>query len=297
MFMIYNFCKEGIMKLGFVDVGGGTRGIYGAGIFDTFLENNIKCDYFIGVSAGAANGAAFLAGQTYRNYRFYNDYAFRKDYMSLRNFIRDGSYIDLEYVYSYLSNSDGQDPLDYESINANPSEFEIVTSLVDTGKAYYFEKDDLKKDSYDPIKASCCVPLLCKPYYIGDQGYFDGGLSDPIPYKRAFESGCDKLVVVLTRPKNDFRNPKDDLKAYRLLKKSYPKAALALKNRANLYNRSLHEILELEKEGKVIIIGPKSIGKLKTLTQDHDLLDDLYFSGRRDGKKAIIELAKFYNNN
>ena len=87
------------MKIGFVDVGGGTRGIYGAGVFDKFLEEGITCDYFIGVSAGAVNGASFLAGQVYRNYRFYNDYAFRKDYMSLRNFIKDGSYINLEYIY------------------------------------------------------------------------------------------------------------------------------------------------------------------------------------------------------
>ncbi len=27
------------MKLGFVDVGGGTRGIYGAGVFDYLMDN------------------------------------------------------------------------------------------------------------------------------------------------------------------------------------------------------------------------------------------------------------------
>lgn len=104
------------MKLGIIDVGGGTRGIYGAGVFDRLLEEGITCDYFIGVSAGAANGASYLAGQAYRNYRFYNDYAFRKEYMSLRNFIRTGSYIDLDYVFSYLTNSNGEDPLDYKAI-------------------------------------------------------------------------------------------------------------------------------------------------------------------------------------
>ena len=213
------------MKIGFVDVGGGTRGIYGAGVFDRFLEENITCDYFIGVSAGAANGASFLAGQAYRNYRFYNDYAFRKDYMSLRNFIKSGSYIDLDYIYSYLTNSDGEDPLNYEAIIKNPSEYEIVATLASSGKAKYFNKSDLDKDNYDPIKASCCVPIINKAFYIGDVGYFDGGISDPIPYKRAFEAGCQKLVVVLTRPKNDFRLPEDDSKIYRLLKKSYPETA------------------------------------------------------------------------
>ncbi len=277
------------MKLGFIDVGGGTRGIYGAGVFDYFLEEGFTCDYFVGVSAGAANGASFLADQAYRNYRFYNDYAFRKDYMSLRNFIKDGSYVDLEYIYSFLSNSDGEDPLDFEKLLANPSEFEIVATRADTGMPKYFTKKDLKSNDYSPIKASCCLPVMNKPYQIGDIGYFDGGISDPIPYRRAFEKGCDKLVVILTRPKDDFRNPNDDHRLVRILKKSYPVAAAAFKNRANCYNESLEAILELEKEGKVSIIAPESIGKLKTLSQDHDQLDELYFMGKTDGEKFLKE--------
>ena len=62
------------MKLGFVDVGGGTRGIYGAGVFDYLMEENISGDYFIGVSAGAAYGASFLAKQPRRNRNIHNAY-------------------------------------------------------------------------------------------------------------------------------------------------------------------------------------------------------------------------------
>ena len=74
--------------IGFVDVGGGTRGIFGAGVFDYCIDHGIECDYFIGVSAGAANGVSFIGGQRGRNYVYYNDYAFRKEYMSKRNFIK-----------------------------------------------------------------------------------------------------------------------------------------------------------------------------------------------------------------
>lgn len=281
------------MKLGIIDVGGGTRGIYGAGVFDRLLEEGITCDYFIGVSAGAANGASYLAGQAYRNYRFYNDYAFRKEYMSLRNFIRTGSYIDLDYVYSYLTNSNGEDPLDYKAIKENPAEFEIVATFEKTGESKYFTKDDLSQDNYDPLKASSCVPVVCKPYYIDGVGYFDGGLSDPIPYKRALEKGCDKLVVVLTKPKNFFRDPKDDRKLYRFLKKTHPKIGDLLKNRASTYNKSLKEILQLEKTNKLIIIAPKSIGNLKTLSQDKKELKKLYFMGKED-TSILINNKSFY---
>ncbi|MBQ1390429.1 MAG: patatin-like phospholipase family protein, partial [Firmicutes bacterium] len=49
--------------IGIVDVGGGTRGIYGAGIFDYCLDQGIRFDLVIGVSAGSANGASYIAGQ------------------------------------------------------------------------------------------------------------------------------------------------------------------------------------------------------------------------------------------
>ena len=46
------------MKIGVVDVGGGLRGIYAAGIFDYCLDNDINFDTCIGVSAGSANVAS-----------------------------------------------------------------------------------------------------------------------------------------------------------------------------------------------------------------------------------------------
>lgn len=277
------------MKLGFVDVGGGTRGIYGAGVFDYLMDKGIEGDYFIGVSAGAANGASFLANQRGRNFVFYNDYAFRKEYMSIRNFIKKGSYLDLKYVYYTLSKKDGENPLDYKKIVENKTEFKIVATNALTGNPVYFDKEDLSQDNYDPIKASCCVPVLCEPYKINNALYFDGGLSDPIPYKKAFEAGCDKVIIVLTRPKNYFRNPKKDKKFVKILKRKYPEAAGALEDRAKVYNKSLKEILELEKKNKVIIVAPCDTSNLKTLTQDHKELEKLYEMGKEDAKNLLTK--------
>ena len=69
-------------KIGVVDAGGGLRDIYGAGIFDYLLDNNISLDYGIGVSAGSANIASYLAKQKGRNKVYYKDYSFRKSVMS-----------------------------------------------------------------------------------------------------------------------------------------------------------------------------------------------------------------------
>ena len=271
---------------GIVDVGGGTRGIYGAGVFDYFLDNGISFDYVIGVSAGSANGVSFQAGQRGRNYRFYNRYAFRKEYMSMRNLLLRGSYVDLDYIYGTLSNSDGEDPADYEAFMSNPAELVIVATDARTGKPVYFSKKDIRKDRYEFLKASSCVPVVCRPYPIGNRSYYDGGISDPIPFQKALDAGCDRLVLILTRPREIPRTPGKDVFFARLLKRRYPAAAQALASRYETYNRSLSRALSLEAEGKALILAPDDISGLRTLSQDHAKLEALYQKGYEDAARV-----------
>ncbi|MBQ8973899.1 MAG: patatin family protein [Clostridia bacterium] len=275
------------MLIGVIDVGGGTRGVYGAGVFDWCMDHGVSFDYFAGVSAGSANGASFLAGQRGRNLRFYNEYAFRKEYMSWNNFRRTGEYIDLDYIYTTLSGTNGEDPLDYDAMMRNPTRMEIVASNAILGVPEYYSKEIMRRDDYAPIKGSCAVPLACKPYNVYGTPCFDGGISDPIPYARAFAQGCDHVVVVLTRPKSSFRKPNRDIRFARLLRRRYPKAAELLSRRSETYNRSLRAVLELERQGKVTIIAPEDIGQMKTLTQDHAAILSMYEKGYRDA--SVIE--------
>ena len=48
------------MKTGVVDVGGGLRGVYTAGVFDYCLDQDIRF-VGVGVSAGSANVASYIA--------------------------------------------------------------------------------------------------------------------------------------------------------------------------------------------------------------------------------------------
>ena len=51
------------MKTGLVLEGGAMRGLFTAGIIDVLMENNIKFNGAIGVSAGAAFGCNYKSGQ------------------------------------------------------------------------------------------------------------------------------------------------------------------------------------------------------------------------------------------
>jgi predicted patatin/cPLA2 family phospholipase len=277
--------------IGVIDVGGGMRGSFGAGAFDYFMDRGIKFDYCIGVSAGSANLVAYLGGQQFRNFDFYSKYSFRKEYMSMKNLVTTGSYLDLEYIYGDLSNEGGEAPLDYDAFMANPAQFVIVATEALTGNIHYFTKDDLRRNDYGPIKASSCVPVIDRPYFIDGVPYFDGGMSDPIPYRKALDDGCDKLVIILTRPKNDFRDPKRDVRSARILSKFYPRSGKRLYDRAETYNRQLSMILKLEEEGRACIIAPDDIGNAKTLTKDLNNIKYLYRQGLVKAKKAEAYLG------
>lgn len=277
--------------IGVVDVGGGLRGIYGAGVFDYCLDNGIRFDYCIGVSAGSANIASYLAKQRGRNYQFYMEYTFRRKYMSFHNLLHTGSYIDLDYVYGGLSNKNGEYPLDYEMFEKSDSVMKVVALNALTGETVYFDKSDMKQDDYHILEASSSLPVVCKPYFVNGIPYYDGGLADPVPVEKAFADGCDKVAVILTKPKDVVRVQKKDVPMARLLRHKYAKAAENLLLRYKKYNDGVALAKMYEKQGKVIIIAPDDCCGMNTLTKDKKCIDTMYHKGYTDAhaiKKFIL---------
>lgn len=278
------------MKVGVVDVGGGMRGIFAAGVMDFCLEKGVNFDVCLGVSAGSANVISYIAGQKGRNYRFYSEYSFRKEYMSLHNFLKKRSYIDLDYVYGTLSNSGGENPLDYDAFIKSDKEIVVVATDAMTGLARYFTKEDIPRDHYDVLKASCAIPFVCHPYKVGEIPYFDGALSDPVPIEKAFSMGCDKVVLILTKPSDVIRSSgKDEIFAHRIQKK-YPLAAEGLRNRARRYNHGVELAKQYQAEGRLIIVAPDDTCGMDTLTRDVDAMNRFYESGKRAAWKIIDNL-------
>jgi len=270
--------------IGIVDVGGGERGAYGAGVLDWCMENDINFDCCVGVSAGAANLSSYIAGQIGRNFAFYTTYSFRPQYMSAGHMARTGEFVDLDYVYGSLSNSDGEYPLDYPAMLASGKQFIIVATDAHSALPVYFTMDDMAQDDYAPVKASSALPLVNRPYPVGGRPCFDGGLSDPIPVHQAFAAGCEKVVVVLTRPRDFRRDPSRDVRAARVVAVRYPRIAQALMNRAGLYNLQLDIAKKYESEGRVLIVAPDDIGDMKTLTKDRIAIENLYAKGLADAR-------------
>ena len=273
------------MKIGVIDVGGGFRGIYACGVLDYCLDQNIQFDLGIGVSAGSANIASFIAGQRGRNYLFYTKYGLRKQYAGLGNFIRKKSFIDMDYVYGTLSNHDGENPLDFVALQENPTEFLVIAANAVTGETKYFDKRNMRQDEYDILKASSSIPFVCKPYFIQGTPYYDGGIVDPVPVEKAFSSGCDRVVVLLTKPENIIRTSEKDEMLVARIRKKYPNAAEKLRRRASRYNEGVALAQEYVKQGKALIVAPDDTCGVSTLSRDPADMHRLYEKGYADGQK------------
>ena len=267
------------MVYSIIDVGGGMRDAFGAGVVDRLLDDSVDIGICVGVSAGASNLANYISGQRERTLRFFGLYPERKEYMSLRNLIFHGSYLNMRYIYEELSFPDGEDPWDVDAYTASGKDFTIVATDARTGEPVYFPKESIKPFEMRPIEASGTIPVLCRPTVIDGIPYFDGGLSDPIPFRKAFEKGADRVIIVITKRKDDFRSPGKDRLPARILERSYPAAGRALRTRAERYNAALREALQLEKEGRALILAPDDTCGVTTTKHRSDDVRRLYGKG------------------
>lgn len=281
------------MKTGLIVEGGGMKCAYSAGVLDAFLEEDISFDYVIGVSAGAANAASYLAGQKERNRRFYTKHSQSPDYFGVKSFLKTGNLFGLDYIYGTLTQKGGVDPLDLEALKENPTEFEFPATDVETGKPRYFSKEDMYPFDYSAIKATCALPVASKPVEIDGHFYYDGGVSDSIPIWRTKEKGCEKIVVITSKPRGFRMEPQGHKRAYSVALRKYPEIISALDHRHQVYAAQQKEVLSMEKEGGCMVFCPPKLDAMGTYSVDAKLAEMLYQSGLYDGREAKEDIKEF----
>ena len=286
--------RDNVMKTGIVFEGGAFRTVFSCGVMDSFLDEDIMPDYIIGVSAGAAYGTSYAAKQRGRDLNIIMNYSHDKRYMGFRNLLnpKNRSYYGLDFAYNCVPHE--LVPFDYEEYSRFKGTFKVVVTNVLTGKPEYFPLTfEESKDKL--LQATCALPLLFPFIYINDTPYLDGGLSDSIPFEKAFEDGCDKVVVVLTRQTGYKKTTSRSTKRITYLYKKYPELVKDLLLRAERYNASIDRLKELENEGKVIVIRPTNTDGFGRLEKDFEKIQALYDDGIKKGNDIANEVKRFFN--
>lgn len=280
--------------LGITFEGGASRTVYSCGIMDALLEEDIMADVGFGVSAGAAFGVSYFSKQIGRNYKLATQIMNRKQYMGARNLIdpKNRCYYGLEYAYDTVPNSIL--PFDYDAYAANKGEFYAVVTNVETGEAEYIRETG-KDRQWTLLRATCALPLLFPMIEIGGKKYMDGGLADSIPYKQAIKRGCDKNIVVLTRPLGYVKKTDAVTKLAAKRYAKYPNLCRAMLTRAERYNACVSEIMQLKAQGKLFVFTPRSTFGVGRTENDPQKLQRLYEHGYKHAKWAMNDLKKYLN--
>lgn len=270
---------------GLVLEGGTFRPIFSAGIMDALLEAGIEFDYIIGVSAGITNGISFVSKQKKRNYKVLVNLRHDKRYIGLRNYISDKSLFGIKFAYEEMPST--MYPFDWETYLNSKMTVRIGATDAHTGQAVYFDGKKMSRKC-DMLKATCALPLFFPVIEVGDGKYYDGGISDSIPAKKALEDGCDKLLIILTRPKGYKKKlSKANIFAAKVLEKKYPNLSKALLNRPKMYNEQVAYCEQLEREGKAIILRPGKAYQIESFEKDIDKIKMIYNHGYLMAKKNL----------
>ena len=279
------------MKTGLILEGGAMRGIFSAGVMDVMMENGIRFDGIVGVSAGAAFGVNYKSGQIRRAIRYNAKYCHDKRYCGIGSLLKTGNLFNTDFCYGEVPLK--LDIFDFDAFEKDPTTFYITCTDVESGKPVYHEYTGRNDHGFDWIRASASLPLVSQIVEIDGAKLVDGGISDSIPVAYFESIGYTKNVVILTQPQNYRKEKNRMLPLIRMKYRKYPNLIKALENRHLMYNAELELIAKQEKRGELFVIRPDSPLPVKRAEKDPAKLKACYEIGRQTVEKELARLIAF----
>lgn len=181
--------------------GGGQRGIFTAGVLDSWLYKGFNpFDLLIGTSAGAQNLSSYMTCQQGFDQRAIFNLTKNLKFFKLGRALIVRDAVNLDWYFDQVaSSSQGLDvDCGMQRLKARTLLFSVIE--METRAALYFEPN---KDNWlDLLKASSALPILYRGRVkLGQQHYVDGGLAAPVPVEEAYKRGAKRTVVIRTVPK------------------------------------------------------------------------------------------------
>ena len=269
--------------------GGAMRGMYTAGIIDMLLEDEIKVDTIVGVSAGVLFGVNYLSKQKGRIIRYNKEYAKDPRYMGFRSLITTGNIINKEFAFYEVPFK--LDIFDEEEFEKSDCELYATVTNVETGKPEYFKVNNVYSDM-ELLRATSAMPFVSKIVELDGKKYLDGGISDSIPVDKCKELGCNKIIVVLTRPL-EYRKKKANSFMTKIGYSKYPNLINTINNRYKNYNDILEKVIESEGKNEIFVLRPSKDLHIKRIEKDKEKLQAMYDLGIEDYRENIEELRKY----
>ncbi|MBQ8516028.1 MAG: patatin family protein [Akkermansia sp.] len=279
------------MKKGLILEGGAMRGMFTAGVTDVMMEQGIEFDGAVGVSAGAAFGCNYKSRQIGRALRYNKRFCNDRRYCGLSSLLRTGNIYNTDFAYREVPLN--IDVFDFAAYAANPMEFYMVCTDVETGRPVYHRYDGYHDHGFDWVRASASMPLVSRIVEIDGQKLLDGGISDAIPLRFFEQLGYERNIVILTQPA-DYRKKKTSaLPLIRLMYRRYPALVEAMATRHEMYNATLEYLAQQEAAGDILVIRPAEPLPVSRVEKNPDKLQAAYDIGRATAAAQLESIRQF----
>ena len=279
------------MKTGLVLEGGAMRGMFTAGVMDVLMENGVDFDGVIGVSAGAAFGSNYKSKQIGRVIRYNTRFCADKRYGGLGSLVKTGDIYNTDFCYGTVPLE--LDPFDFTAYDANPQEFYVVCTDIESGQPVYHIYLGQRDHGFDWIRASASMPLVSRIVEIEGRKLLDGGIADSIPVRYFQSIGYDRNVVVLTQPKGYRKGKNSIMPLIRHKYKRYPNLVTAMENRPAMYNETVDHIAQEETAGRLLVIRPPQALPVDRVEKNPEHLKAAYNIGRQEAEKRLAEVKAY----
>lgn len=279
------------MKKGLILEGGAMRGMFTAGVMDVLMENGVDFDGLIGVSAGAAFGCNYKSRQIGRVLRYNTQYCSDKRYSGLRVWLKTGNVYSTDFCYGEVPLE--HDVFDFDTFEADPMDFYVVCTDVETGQPVYHRYANRHDHGFDWIRASASLPLAAQIVEIDGRKLLDGGIADAIPVKYFQSIGYTRNIAVLTRPKGYQKQPNKLMPLVRRVYKAYPRFVETMENRHIHYNETLAYIAQQEEAGALFVIRPETPITVGAVEKDPQKLREVYEMGRAVATKQLQAIQAY----
>lgn len=275
--------------------GGALRSVYTSGVLDVLMKYKIEANYILGVSAGALTGMNYVSKQPKRSAEINIEYCDNPRYIGIKALRKEKGFIGYDYLFNEISKK--ENPFDFETFKMSEQKFISVISNCEKGITEYVEKNDCKENVFKVVQASSSMPLFSKIVKIGNNHYLDGAVTMPIPVDWAIERDHKNIIVVLTRDR-EYRKPEVSnamKRVYKRVYRKYPKLVEKLCTMPERYNNIKVHINDLEKQGRIMVIAPKTPVTVSRLEKDKEKLKKLYEDGKNDMEEKINLLERLIN--
>jgi predicted patatin/cPLA2 family phospholipase len=233
--------------------GGGMRGVVSAGMVAALerLELTDAFDLVVGSSAGAINGAAFLARAGRRASDAYCGPLASRSFVNPLRVLRGKPVLDVNDVLDLVYGGD------VSALAANAGSLHCIAVDIETAEAVDLHGT---ADIWQAVLASSRMPWAGgPPIEIDGHRYLDGGMASPVPVAEAIAAGASHVLALQTRPFGIPRKSASRVGDYlieRHLRSLNPALVALYRERIAVYEQL---VADLERRSRDITAGPPHV--------------------------------------